>query len=91
MSEPAQTAGNRESGWLIENYFKSATNKPLWFRMFSYKQQDQPTPEWTEESSVAMRFARESDAAWMAMLYPKMCCLAHITEHVWFGGEHEQE
>ena len=71
-----------EIGYLIESYFTSATNKPMWLRLFAYKQTDTPRPEWTEDANLALRFGRESDAAHVAMLYKEMCCLASITEHV---------
>ncbi len=76
----------RESGWLIEAYAKSVTGAPQWLRLFAYYEHP-VKPEWTEDPNIALRFAREVDAAWVAMLYPEMCCLARITEHIWLDGK----
>jgi len=68
-----------ETGWLIESYHKSMANRPMWLRLFSYKTDEVPKPEWTENADVALRFGREVDAALFAMLYPSICCLARPT------------
>jgi hypothetical protein len=75
----------RRIGWLIECNWKSPKNTPMYLRLFGYVSdgvQQSPTPEWTLDADLAMNFGRRSDAEWFAMLYPQMCCLAKITEHV---------
>lgn len=75
-----------ETGWLIESYHTSVANRPKWLRLFAYKETDKPEPEWTEDANLAIRFGRKDDAAHFAMLYPTMCCLATITEHVFINA-----
>lgn len=70
------------TGYLIESYRSNAIGKPSWFRLFGYVG-EKPKPEWTEDPNLALRFGRPDDAAWIALLYPEMCCLARITEHIW--------
>ena len=75
-----------ETGWLIESNWPSPKNRPMWLRLFGYVSdgvQQTPKPEWTEDSNLALRFGRKSDAEWFALLYPQMCCLAKVTEHSW--------
>ena len=76
----------RETGWLIESYYNAPTGQPMWLRLFGFAEQE-VKPEWTKDSNLALRFAREQDAAWIALLYPKMCVCAKITEHIWDDGE----
>jgi len=77
----------RSTRWLIESNWKSPKNNPMWLRLFGYVSDGKrqlPKPEWTEDVELALGFARKSDAEWFALLYPEMCCLAKITEHI-FG------
>ena len=80
----------RNTGWLIESNWKSASNRPAWLRLFGYVSdgvQQKPKPEWTEDANLALRFGRRDDAEWFALLYPEMCCLAKVTEHVFMEAE----
>lgn len=73
---------DRETGYLIEAYDKSLQDgRPMWLRLVDTG--DSVLPTWTVDSCVALRFARPGDAAMFARLYPAMCCLAKITEHIW--------
>jgi hypothetical protein len=81
------TQKKTEEGWLIESNWLSPTNRPQRLRLFGYVtdgKQLPPKPEWTDDANLGLRFARRQDAEWFALLYPEMCCLAKITEHV-FG------
>jgi hypothetical protein len=77
-------ASKEQSGWLIESYDRYPNGKPKWLRLADTV--DGVRPVWVEDSLMAMQFAREIDAANFARLFQAMCCLAKITEHIWFDG-----
>lgn len=87
VASPSQpVAGERQQGWLIERYCGDGTGKPMYFRLISYSG-ELAKPIWADDSYAALRFAREEDAVNVARLFPQMCCLARITEHIWLGVE----
>lgn len=71
----------QSSGWLIEHEEHSPRHR--WLRAIKYAGDQKGTVEWTEDSNLAIRFARREDAINFAWLFPEFCVLALITEHVW--------
>jgi hypothetical protein len=73
------------TAWLVESSRKTPSNSPLWLRMYAYYSNGvpgKPEPEWTEHSELAWQFARKQDAEYAVLLYPQMCALAFVSEHV---------
>jgi hypothetical protein len=74
-----------EYGWLIESYeLGMVTKKPQYLRVIMHGGTAQVT--WTEDSEVALRFARAEDAANFARMNPQHAVLAKITDHYWMRG-----
>ena len=71
--------------WVIESRWAASIGKIEYARLLAYGS-DGPKFEWTEDIHVAMQFAREVDAVWFAMLYPKECCACFIREHMFVDG-----
>ena len=71
----------REIGWLIEVNLPSS-GSPSWLWLGQYG------ACWTEDSNVALRFARECDAkAYLsAHAIPDYRTYVTVTEHVWADG-----
>lgn len=72
-----------ESGWLIEH--ESHFPRHRWLRLLDIAHDGIARAEitWTEDSSLALRFARRYDARLFALLHPGHCTLALLTEHQW--------
>lgn len=71
----------RDTGWLLEHEDHRSGHR--WLRAIKYSGDMKGAVEWTEDSNLALRFARRDDAVNFAWLFPEMCTLALITEHVW--------
>lgn len=71
-----------ETVWLIEGdpHYPPAQ----WIRLIERSVNGRYRTEigWTEDSSLALRFARKIDARAFALLHPEECTLATITKHV---------
>lgn len=74
----------RWTGWLLEHEDHRTGHR--WLRAIKYAGDVKGTVEWTDDSNLALRFARRIDAVDFAWLFPEMCTLALITEHVWEDG-----
>lgn len=76
----------RSSGWLLE-HDKARPYK--WVRAEKYQGFIEGTLEWTEDASLAIRFAREVDAKQFAWLHFEFGKEALITEHVFVDNSLE--